>query len=133
MQAHRVELQLRFTDIDLAGHVNNAVYLNYFEQARLSFFGQFLGGEHDWTNEGVLLAHAELDYLDRIELNDKVHIEIGCDRLGTKSFDLVYKVHREAPEGPVLCCSGKTTMVCFDFKENATIDVPEKWQKALQA
>lgn len=133
MQPHRVELQLRFTDIDLAGHVNNAVYLNYFEQARLSFFAQFLGGDHDWMKEGVLLAHAELDYHDRIELNDKVYVEISCDRLGTKSFDFIYKVLRRTPDGPVRCCSGKTTMVCFDFKENATIAVPEKWRKALEA
>jgi len=133
MQVHRVELQLRFTDIDLAGHVNNAVYLNYFEQARLSFFAQFLDGDHDWVNEGVLLAHAELDYHDRIELNDKVHVEISCDRLGTKSFDLAYKVLRGTPDGSVLCCSGKTTMVCFDFNKDVSIPIPEEWRNAMTA
>lgn len=132
MQPHRFELQLRFNDIDVAGHVNNAVYLSYFEQARLSYFDELLNVEHDWTAQGLLLAHAELDYHDLVKLNDKIHVEISCDRLGTKSFDLSYKILRSSSEGPILCCSGKTIMVCYDFNENKTIAIPEEWRKAIE-
>ena len=132
MQPHRFDLQLRFNDIDVAGHVNNAVYLSYFEQARLSYFDELLGVEHDWTAQGLLLAHAKLDYHGLVKLNDKIHIEISCDRLGTKSFDLSYKILRASPEGPILCCSGKTIMVCYDFNENETIAIPEEWRKAIE-
>jgi acyl-CoA thioesterase FadM len=35
------KIQIRFNDIDLAGHVHNAIYLSYFEQGRLDFFNRF--------------------------------------------------------------------------------------------
>ncbi|MDG1262127.1 MAG: acyl-CoA thioesterase, partial [Flavobacteriales bacterium] len=65
-------VEVRFGDIDVMGHVNNAVYLSYFEQARMAFFKELIGGEWDWNEAGILLARNEVDYIQPILLSDQV-------------------------------------------------------------
>ena len=45
--------EIRFADIDAMGHVNNAVYFSYFEQARIHFFRQWIGLEWNWNEHGT--------------------------------------------------------------------------------
>ena len=49
------KIEIRFSDCDRYKHVNNAVYLTYFEQARIHYFGEILGENWDWTKNGVIL------------------------------------------------------------------------------
>ena len=49
------KIQIRFADCDLAGHVHNAAYLHYFEQARMHFFVAQLGDGWDWKKTGFIL------------------------------------------------------------------------------
>lgn len=44
-----VEIQVRFADLDVMGHVNNSVYLSYFEMARVHYFGELLG--YNWIGK----------------------------------------------------------------------------------
>jgi len=128
MKKVKVPVEIRFKDVDLAGHVHHSIYLIFFEQARLNYFAEFVPSDHDWNAQGLVVARVEVDHLDRLALNDKVVVELWCERIGNKSFDLVYEVIKN---GESICCTGKTTMVCFDFNENATIGVPQEWRKAL--
>ncbi|MDA0882981.1 MAG: thioesterase family protein, partial [Bacteroidetes bacterium] len=50
----KYEIEVRFRDIDAMGHVNNAVYLSYFEQARIGFFNAIVDDKWDWNKLGVL-------------------------------------------------------------------------------
>ena len=43
-----IKIQVRFSDLDTLGHVNNAVYLSYFEMARIAYFTPLLGENWDW-------------------------------------------------------------------------------------
>ena len=47
---------VRLTDLDILGHVNNAIYLTYFEMARMHYFAEMVGTEWNWMEEGVVLA-----------------------------------------------------------------------------
>ena len=58
---HTSVIPVRFSDIDAMGHVNNAIYLNYFEQARMSFFQESIGKEWDWKKDGIVLGRNEID------------------------------------------------------------------------
>ena len=46
-------IQVRFADLDVMGHVNNSVYLSYFEMTRVHYFKELVGANWDWRNEGV--------------------------------------------------------------------------------
>ena len=118
--------EIRFSDIDVMGHVNNAVYLSYFEQARMNYFHELLSGSWDWEKDGILLARNEVDYLKPILLHDKINIAVWCDGVGSKSFSMKYEFTNEHT-GEVTT-TGKSILVSFNYLEKKTIVVPDKWR-----
>lgn len=122
------EIQVRFSDLDVLGHVNNSVYLSYFETARVHYFGELLGHNWDWINHGVLLVKNEVEYLKPVLLNDQPQIIISLGKLGTKSFQLTYllKVRGE------VYSKGSSVLVTFDSTQKQTIPIPEKMKLALE-
>ena len=123
----KTKIQIRFSDIDVMGHVNNAIYLNYFEQARMEFFSQFISKGWDWHKYGLLLAKNEIEYLFPVALNDDIYIDTKCIKIGNKSFDLEYSLFK----GEKLCCKGKSVLVCYDYNDKKTINIPNEWLEHL--
>lgn len=121
------KIQVRFSDLDVMGHVNNAVYLSYFEYARVHYFGQLLTNEWDWNTNGVLLVRNEIDYIMPVLLKDVPVITIKTDAVGTKSFTLSYKVKVLDK----LVTTGKSTLVMFDAKMKKSIPIPPEMIEAL--
>lgn len=127
---HNVEV--RFADIDVMGHVNNAVYLSYFEQARMAFFSSLIGNDWDWGKHGVLLARNEVDYLRPVLLNDEVRIRTKCEQVGTTSLVFTYEVFAKSGNGEEeRAARGKSVLVCFDYQMKRKIEVPEFWRERL--
>ncbi len=124
-----IKIQVRFSDIDVMGHVNNAVYLSYFEYARVQYFARLLGTTWDWNKNGVLLVRNEVDYLRPVLLTDVPEIFIYVDAIGAKSFTLSYEVKVK----DVLVTTGKSVMVSFDSTKNVSIEVPAEMRELLIA
>jgi acyl-CoA thioester hydrolase len=122
--------EIRFSDIDAMGHVNNAIYLTYFEQSRIHFFRQLIGGQWDWKQFGVLVARNEIDYKIPVLHQDKVDIHVGIVSIGVKSFTVSYKLQRQ--DG-VICAAGQSVMVCFNHQAGQTIAIPELWRHQMLA
>ncbi len=120
--------EIRFADIDAMGHVNNAVYLTYFEQTRIHFFHAVAGGKWDWNELGILVAKSEINYFKPVHLGDIVEIKTYCVHFGTKSFSVKYELWR----GEELCTTGVAVLVCFNHNEKVTIEMPELWRSRLQ-
>lgn len=109
------ELHPRFRDLDALGHVNNAVMVTFLEQARFQWWRGYLAGR-PFESEGFLIARVEADYRLPILLEDLVRIELRCTRIGTSSFDCIYRVTRGA-DGAVFA-EGRTVQVMLDFTTN---------------
>ena len=84
-----VEVGVRYRDLDTFNHVNNAVYLTYFEQARVAYFTE-LG----WTSrdDSVVVARAEVNYRRAIVLGQEVRVGCRVARFGNKSYTMEYRV-----------------------------------------
>jgi acyl-CoA thioester hydrolase len=121
------KIYVRFSDIDVMGHVNNAVYLNYFESARMDFFNALLGKDWDWVGNGIILLKNEIEYLRPVVLHDEPQIHLSVDNLGNKSFVLGYQLLVNGE----LYTRGKSTLVCFDYGRKITIEIPEKLRTVL--
>ena len=126
---HKIEV--RFADIDVMGHVNNAIYLSYFEQARMKFFEELIGNEWDWETNGILLARNEIDYRAPVLLNDQVSVETSILEMGNKSMTLGYSVVVERGGDKIICTEGKSVLVAFDYHKRKTQPIPEEWRKKL--
>lgn len=128
MTPHRLEI--RFADIDEAGHVNNAIYLTYFEQGRMHFFNQLIGSGWDWKKQGIIVARNEIDYLKPIVLTDEVYVVAALSEVGNKSFKMQMHIYKKTETQTSDCARGIVTVVCFDYEKQQTIPIPEAWLKA---
>ncbi|MCE2865013.1 MAG: acyl-CoA thioesterase [Flavobacteriia bacterium] len=122
------KIQVRITDVDILGHVNNAIYLTYFEIARVHYFTQLVGSDWDWLENGVVLVQNEVQYHLPVFLQDQPEIHIFCNKIGQKSFTLSYELYVKGE----LRTSGSSTLVGFNSKLQTTIEIPEKMRASLQ-
>jgi len=97
--------QVRFRDLDSLGHVNNAVFLTYFESARIAYW------LHATRRQGLgaldmILARAEVDYRSPLGYGESVEISVGCTSMGRSSFVLEADMHEH--RHPVLALDGES-------------------------
>ena len=133
MFKHKTPIQIRFKDIDKLGHVNNANHITYFELARVDYF-DVLATEDikiDWVNEGVILAKIEMEYEQPILLEDKVFVYTWVSKMGSKSFDMACSIVKVVNGVEIEVAKGLAIIVCFNYKTNQTILVPEKWKAKM--
>ena len=115
---------VRFRDVDALGHVNNAVFLTYLEEARIAFLVP-LGAEVS----NMILARVEIDFRAPLRMGDEIEIGVRTANLGTKSFELEYEMR----SGDAIAAEAKTVLVSFDYESGRSIELPESWREALAA
>jgi acyl-CoA thioester hydrolase len=115
---------VRFRDVDAMGHVNNAVFLTYLEEARIAFLLP-LGAEVTH----MILARVEIDFRAPLRMGDEIEIGVRPSDLGTKSFELEYEVRA----GDSVAAEAKTVIVSFDYESGRSIELPDSWREALAA
>ena len=123
-------IQLRFSDIDGYLHVNNGVYLSYFEHARAVFLYQVAG----WNvmDVGTVVGRIEIDYLRPIHLLDEVEALVKCTRLGNSSFDLEQILLGKDSAGTAqVYATCKSVLVSVDRITMKPVPVPTPFRQKL--
>lgn len=127
--SHR--LDVRFRDCDALGHVNNAVYLTYLEQARLQCWRALWGfaGEAGSTVPGVIMARAEIDYQAQVRYGQTLDIRISLAAIGKTSFTYDYEVVDE--QGRTVA-SARTVQVMYDYEAARPVPIPDDIRDKMQ-
>lgn len=123
-----VPVQVRFRDIDALGHVNNAVYLNYCEQARFEYFRR-LGYARRAEDLAVILARAEVDFRHPTRLEQEVRVGGRTVRLGESSFVMEHRIEADG----VLAAEVKAVLVSFDYQRGRPAPIPEEMRARIAA
>jgi acyl-CoA thioester hydrolase len=133
-----VTIQIRWRDLDPLGHVNNAVYLSYFELARLAYIHAVLpdGAETDPATRlprdfQFTVAAVEIRYRSPALLADQLQVAIHVSRVGRKSFVFEYVI-RDRASGRLIA-DGSSTQVWFDYAANASQAIPEEIIQRMEA
>ena len=129
---HKTPIQLRFKDVDMMGHVNNANHFTYLELARVKYFNDVAGEEVNWTKQGIILANAILDYKLPILFNDRISVYTKCSRIGNKSFDLEYFIVKEEGSKEMIAAKASTVLVCYDYEKGQSIPMPDEWKEKIK-
>jgi acyl-CoA thioester hydrolase len=81
---HEKEIEIRWRDLDVYGHVNHVVFLTYFEEARDEWLGLALGDPaRVWS---YVVARIEIDYRRELRLEDDIVLaRCALERIGTSS------------------------------------------------
>lgn len=121
-------IQVRYGDLDPQGHVNNAKYLTYFEQARVHYLlrlGLFDKGQ-SFTNIGIILAEVRVTFLAPLQYGTDVRIGMRISRLGNKSMTAEYTLMDAASNKEL--ATGSAVLVGYDYRTNETLPIPEEWR-----
>src|SRR5574342_653151 len=86
-----IRFPVRFRDVDVLGHVNNAVYFTYMETTRTEFWLHTFGGE-SLQELSFIVAHAECDFKIPAHFGDEIEINIRTTDIRNSSFDWVYEM-----------------------------------------
>ncbi|MFC1997357.1 acyl-CoA thioesterase [Chloroflexota bacterium] len=124
-------IQVRYGDLDPQGHLNNAKYFTYTEQARIAYvkhLGLWDGGS--FLDIGVILAEARMTFKAPILWGQPIQVGVRVDRLGNKSFDVIYSIQDSQTE--IEHATGSTVQVAYDYKTAQTIPIPEEWRQIIK-
>src|SRR5215218_5712705 len=95
---HTVEV--RFRDIDMFDHVNNATYLTYVESARVAYYSH-VSGLTDPRDFDMTVARAEIDFLKPVFYPATVNVFTRATRIGRSSWTLEHEL-RDAGNNDLL-------------------------------
>jgi acyl-CoA thioester hydrolase len=111
------DLTVRFSETDAQGIANNAVYLNWFEVARIAYLARFPGGYRGLIQHGVeaLTIEAHVRYLAPCGFDDQLRINTRVTELRGARFRFEYVVER-ASEPSATIAEGWTAHACVDAK-----------------
>jgi acyl-CoA thioester hydrolase len=130
---HKIKINVRFSDLDAMRHVNNAAYLSYLEEARISYFNDVLNRPKNSLNFGVVIARIEIDYLQPIMLGDELEIMTRVCKLGNKSSDVEHLIIIIRGEARIHAASALTKLVSFDYQSQRSILIPENVKEKIIA
>jgi len=111
---------VRFRDCDSMGHVNNAVYSTYLEQARIAILGGL---------EPFILARVEIDFRAELRAGEEVEVRSRCSHVGTKSFELEHQIWAD---GRVVA-DAKSVLVGYDYTQGTSVPLTENQRRKLAA
>lgn len=121
-------LQMRWNDLDALGHVNNAIFVTYFEVARGTYMLTACKG-WDWTKNMFLIGNVNVNFQKELLLTAQgAEVWMRTAKIGTKSFVLEYAVVSQKNGETVLHAIGETTQIMFDMKTRSTVEI-EAWVK----
>ena len=110
---HTYAAHVRFSDVDVYGHVNNVKYFEYYQEARIAFVLSLGGGLFDaGSSERQVVARIDVDYKRPIAFRPQPYtVETRVSRIGTSSYGLSCRI---VDEHDTVYSTAEVAMVAFD-------------------
>jgi acyl-CoA thioester hydrolase len=122
---------VQWGDEDSFGHVNNTVYIRWFESARIEYLQRTgLTGMHQRQRVGPILASVTCHFRRPAEFPDWVQIGARVTRFGRTSFTMAHCIVSEA-QGAVVA-EGDSVIVVFDYNAGRPHPIPDELRQAIE-
>lgn len=120
---HISRIPVRWGDMDALGHVNNAKFFTYDEQARLDYFGAVAEEVPDfWKSSGIILARIGCDFLAQLRPPVTLEVGIRISKLGRSSMETEGAMFDQAGK---LVAVTRGVLVWFDYTQQKSAAIPE--------
>lgn len=132
MSPHRYACHVRFSDVDVFGHVNNVTYFEYYQEARLAFLASLRRSDADLS---LVVARMEVDYRRPILFRPEPYrVDSWVTHVGRSSFALSSQIRSDsAADDDALLSRAEAVMVAFDFEQQRARPLAEDEREALEA
>lgn len=121
-------VQLRFSDFDRFGHVNNAVYFSYSDSAKCEYIYHVIPNLRI-EKTGVVVVSLKANFQHEIHREETIVVETAVTRIGRKSFTMMQRVID--PETQEIKCICESVLVFFDLENRQTIVIKPEWIEAM--
>jgi acyl-CoA thioester hydrolase len=128
--AHTLSVRATLRDTDAFGHVNNSVYVNWFEEVRTSYVVS-RRNLRSIADVDFILAATTVHFRSPVYLHETIELRCAPIRIGNRSWDLAYEGRAE--EGGRLVVEGVSTQVQYDYAVRAPAPIPDAWRGLLTA
>ena len=122
-------IPIRITDLNYGNHVGNDTILSILHEARVQYLQHFGYGELNFAGAGLIMSDVAIEFKREIFYGEKIIASVKVGESSKFSFEVFYKLEKENNNKRVLVAAAKTGMVCFDYNERKTVDVPEVFRK----
>jgi acyl-CoA thioester hydrolase len=130
---HKIKINVRFSDLDVMRHVNNAAYLSYLEEARIAYFNDVLNMPKNSLNFGAIIARIEIDYLQPIVLGDELEVLTRVSKIGNKSSDVEHLIIIKREKESIHAAAALTKLVSYDYKKQQSVPIPVNVKDKIKA
>ena len=120
--AHVEPIPIRWGDMDAMGHVNNAVYFRYMEQARISWFDALVPEDQAWNSTGIVIVNASCHFRQPLVYPGTVEVKLYVGPPGGSSVPTFYEMRVDA--GPALYATGEAMVVFIDMARQKPVRIP---------
>ncbi|GAX90670.1 acyl-CoA thioesterase [Effusibacillus lacus] len=122
------QIRVGFSDCDALGHVNNAKYYTYMEEARTDIFRIF-NPSLDLANWNLIVASTRCDYLEQVKPAETITVISWIGKLGNSSFTVEHALRNQ--EGNWVA-RGQATLIHFDYPAQKSAPIPAEARQQLE-
>ncbi|MBQ2534609.1 MAG: acyl-CoA thioesterase [Prevotella sp.] len=122
--------QLRFSDVDRFGHVNNSVYFSLFDMCKTRYFNDVVGTDI-FDRMAPVVVHIEANFISPVYFPDEIVIDTSIVKIGNKSFTLLQRALNQRTEEVKCYC--ETVMVMMDTVTNESVEIAEEFRSKVSS
>lgn len=126
---HRVDLQVRFNDFDGFGHINNNVYLEFFDLGKALYFNDLTGGEYDPEAISAVVVNINCNFYAPTRMGEPLQVRTACVHIGDRSLVLEQQIVN--PDSGGVKCDARTVMAGFDIATQGPAPIRETLKAAI--
>lgn len=127
---HRMPAQLRFSDVDRFGHVNNSVYFSLFDMCKTRYFNDVVGTDI-FDRMAPVVVHIEANFISPVYFPDEIVIDTSIVKIGNKSFTLLQRALNQRTEEVKCYC--ETVMVMMDTVTNESVEIDSEFRTKVSS
>jgi acyl-CoA thioester hydrolase len=124
-------IEVRYGDLDPQGHLNNSKHFTYFEQARVAYMielGLFTK-DRSFLEISVIVADVHITYLEPVYFGQNIKVGVHAAKMGTKSMTWEQNIVDADTDKEL--ARGEVVIVTYDYKEEKTTPIPQKWREKI--
>lgn len=126
-----LDIQMRFKDVDLFGHVNNTVFLEYMDMGKVHYIENVLGDIFNNRRDALVIVNINIDFLQPAKFDEHLCVQTRVETVGVHSITFVQQVANTVT-GSVKC-RARVVMVGFDATTGESKEIPQSWKTRIAA
>jgi len=120
---------MRFNDLDIFGHINNTIYLQYMDLGKEQYISHVLGDIFSDENEAMVIVNLNCDFCQITNHKEALEVRTRVASIGKHSITFEQEVANKSTSE--VKCRCRTVMVGYSPSKKETIEIPPHWRKSI--